>query len=160
LKKVIANNPEVRIFTNSGVAKILDKEGIKYELLEDTQSITVKDILIKGFGTMHADIYKTIVPVVNTGYFIQNRFFYPGDALYDPKKKIEILALPVAGPWMKLSEAIDYAKKLKPEKCFPVHEGMLREDRLGPVHRIPAQELGKVGIEFTSLLSGGEIDYK
>ena len=41
LKNCIKNNPKVKIFTNKGVAKILDKEAIKYELIEDGQKIEV-----------------------------------------------------------------------------------------------------------------------
>ena len=59
---------------------------------------------------------------------------------------MEILALTVAGPWCKLDEAIDFAKELTPKVCFPVHDGMLKF--LGPVHRVPEQELAKVGISF------------
>lgn len=159
LKQVIKNNPKAKIITNKGVAILLDKEEIKYSLIEDNQKATFNSILIEGFGKKHAEMYKTVIPVDNTGYFISNKFFYPGDAFVNPGKKVDILAFPVAGPWMKISEAIDYALEIKPRFCFPVHDGMLHKDRLGPVHRLPPTVLSTKGINFIIIEEGKEKDF-
>ena len=132
VKTILVNNPQAKIITNSAVAKILSVENINCEIVEHGQSTSVKDILFEGWGEKHADIYPSITPVQNTGYFIGQRLFYPGDALYNPQKPVDILALPVAGPWLKISEAVDYAKAVKPQICFPVHDGMLKIT--GPYH--------------------------
>lgn len=146
LKTVLKNNPQAQVITNSGVGKILEKEKIAYTLLEDGNSKIFDNILIEGFGKIHAHIYKTIPQVINTGYYISNRFFYPGDSFYIPPKPVEILALPVAGTWMKISEAIDYALALKPKHAFPVHDGMLKF--FGPSHLLPQKILASQGINF------------
>jgi len=86
LKQVMKNNPKAKIITNKGVAKFLDSEGIKYELLEHGQKKNFKEVSIEGFGDKHAEIYKSWLSVQNTGYFISERLFYPGDAFYNPKK--------------------------------------------------------------------------
>lgn len=124
IKKLIMNNPQTKIITNSAVGKLLDKERIKYEVVAEGQSTKLKDVLIEGFGHKHAVIYEDYGQVENTGYFINDKLFYPGDAFFNPGKVVKILALPAGGPWMKISEAIDYAKKLNPKSCFPVHDGM------------------------------------
>jgi L-ascorbate metabolism protein UlaG (beta-lactamase superfamily) len=124
LKKILTNNPNATIVTNSTVGKLLDKEGIKYQVVGDGQKTEFKGLAIEGFGTKHAIIYEDYGQVENTGYFVANKLFYPGDAFTDPGKPMEILALPAGGPWMKASEAIDYGKKLKPKKAFPVHDAM------------------------------------
>jgi L-ascorbate metabolism protein UlaG (beta-lactamase superfamily) len=146
LKKIQANNPEVRIFTNQGVGKILEQESLSYELLEHGQNTVIEDVLIEGYGEKHAVIYPEVPSVINTGYLIANRFFYPGDAFSIPEKPVEILALPVAGPWMKISEAIDYGRALKPKVSFPVHDGMLKI--FTATHRWPQKFLEEVGVKF------------
>ena len=146
LKQVLKNNPQATIFTNHGVGKILDTEKVKYRLLEDKQSQTIKSTVIEGWGDKHAPIYAGIPSVVNTGYFISNRFFYPGDAFYIPSKPVEILALPVAAPWLKIADVLDYSKTIKPKICFPVHDGILKH--LGPVHILPAKILSSLGTKF------------
>lgn len=148
LKTVLKNNPNAKIITNRGVGKLLDAEGIAYELLEDGQSRAVSGVLLEGFGTKHAVVYQEIGQVINTGYFVANRFFYPGDALYNPDKPVEILALPVAGPWVKIAEAVDYAKLLKPKVCFPVHDGMLNQFGRAVIRRVPETILPPLGISF------------
>ena len=157
LKNVLKNNPQAKVITNKGVAILLDKEKIEYSLVEDTQSITEKNVLIEGFGQKHAVMYSTLPRVDNTGYFIANRLFYPGDALTNPNKSVEILALPVAGPWLKLSEAIDYAKEINPKVCFPVHESILKEP--GATHRIPPMILEPLGIKFQVIEEGKSAEF-
>ncbi len=157
LKIVLENNPNAKIITNKGVAKLLHIEGIEYELVEHGQKIDFKGVSIEGFGEKHAEMYKTVTPVDNTGYFIQNKLFYPGDAFTNPKKSVDILALPVAGPWMKLSEAIDYALEIKSKTAFPVHEGILKQP--GTTHRIPMDILPKHGVEFIILEEGVEREF-
>ncbi|OGX30549.1 MAG: hypothetical protein A2787_06980 [Omnitrophica WOR_2 bacterium RIFCSPHIGHO2_01_FULL_48_9] len=157
VKTILKNNPAAKIFTNKGVGKILEKAGIAFELLEHGQSKTVGDVSIEGHGELHAPIYPTVPQVINTGYFISGKFFYPGDALYNPGKPVEILALPVAGPWVKIAEAIDYAKAVKPEIAFPVHDGMLKI--IGPFHAVPASALAAAGIGFTVLPEGQETEF-
>jgi L-ascorbate metabolism protein UlaG (beta-lactamase superfamily) len=146
LKVVLKNNPQAQVFTNRGVGEILNKEGITYQLLENGQSQQLGDLVIEGHGQKHAPIYPSVKDVDNVGYFINNKFFYPGDNFTDPGREVEILALPVSAPWLKLAEAIDYAKLVKPKVCFPVHDGALKTFRAP--HSLPAQELPSLGIKF------------
>ena len=75
-------------------------------------------------------------------------FWYPGDALTEFPQNSAVLALPIAGPWMKLSEALDYAIKLKPTGCFPVHD-MVLSDAGAQIHRRIAKNiLEPQGIQF------------
>lgn len=147
LSVILKNNPMVAVFTNRGAGKILEAGGIKYELLEDGDKMTVKGLVVEGVGRDHAPIYPPEVPgVENTGFMIGDYLFYPGDALTNPEREVAVLALPIAGPWLKISEALDYAKQVKPKKAFPVHDGMLKFTR--PEHEMPRQIMARAGIEW------------
>jgi len=100
-------------------------------------------------------MHRTIPLSSNLGYFIDGRLWYPGDAFTNPERSVEILALPVSGPWMKLSEAIDYALLLKPKKVFPVHDGT----RFGSAHVLPAMVLSPEGIEFVVMIEGDSKEF-
>jgi L-ascorbate metabolism protein UlaG (beta-lactamase superfamily) len=158
LKKVLINNKDAKIITNKSVGNILDNEGIPFELVEDGDKTVFRGVDIEGFGLKHALMYPGLEQVDNTGYLINNRLFYPGDAFTIPQKKVDVLALPVAGPWMKLSEAIDYARKVHPNKAFPVHDGILKHPG-GTPHKLPAELLKNDGIEFIAILEGDEYDF-
>ncbi len=156
VKEIIKHNPKAQVITNASVGALLAKEGLAFSTLEDGQFIERHGVLLEAHGNTHALLHTSLSPVQNTGYCIANKLFYPGDAFTNPGEQIEILALPVAGPWLKLSEAVDYALELKPKLCFPVHEGALQNP--GTVHSIPPQILEPQGIQFTVLEIGKEVE--
>jgi L-ascorbate metabolism protein UlaG (beta-lactamase superfamily) len=124
---IVKNNPDIEIVTNKAVAALIAKEGItaKVTTVEDGESATLHGILIEGFGHDHAPIYGDMGKVENTGYMVAGKFYFPGDNFHAPGKAIEVLALPVAAPWMKISECVDFALKVKAKKAFGVHDGMI-----------------------------------
>ena len=53
----------------------------------------------------------------------------------------------IDGPWLKLSEAVDYVKTVRPETVLPIHEGELTDvakyvGMLGAFSGIPALDQG------------------
>lgn len=84
LKAILQNNPEAKIITNAGAGKVLTEQGIAYQEVQDGDSTTIKNVLIEVFGKDHALIHPSIPVIPNTGFFIANRFFYPGDAFVRP----------------------------------------------------------------------------
>lgn len=155
LSVVLAKNPETKVITHKGVGKILDEVKIPWEVIGDREEKEIGGIKIQSFGTEHACIHRDLPPVENTGFFIAEKLFYPGDLFHDPKVPVEVLALPVAGPWMKLSEAIEYAKTVKPKVVFPVHDGMLRQEhQLLPTRTLPAMMLEPLGIHYEDMTEG------
>ncbi len=157
LQVILAKNREAQVISHVGVGKILDEAGITYTAIADGEAIEVKGIAIESSGSVHDDLPAV---VQNTGFLIDNALFYPGDSFHDPQKSVKILALPVAGPWMKLSEAIEYAKLVKPKVVFPVHDGMLRQGiELGPTRRIPKALLEPIGIIYVDMIEGSTQDF-
>ena len=154
LKKILENNPKAIVITNTSVGKILENENIKYIKVEDGEDYDFNGIKISGFGSRHADIYDDFGQVENTGYMIEG-LCYPGDSFNLPNKTVDILALPVAGPWMKIRDAIDYAKKIKPRIVLPVHDAMIKEFA-SFLYTIPKFFLEKENIEFKKLEIGKE----
>ncbi len=158
LKRVLKNNPKAKVITNGSVGKLLDKEQIQYQIVAHGGVSIINNVFIEGFGTTHAEIYKEIPSVENTGYFINKKLFYPGDALYNPERTVEILALPICGPWLKISEVIEYAVKINPKKAFPVHDALLNEKSMPIYSRAPQKFLEAKGISFQVLDLGKEVE--
>ncbi len=126
LKTILKNNPDAVVVTNTAVGKLLDAERIEHLVVGDGQSTEIKGIKIEGLGKDHELVYPTNMGLVeNTGYFVADKFYFPGDNFHNPGKKVDVLALPVAGPWMKMSQAIDFAKEIKARAAFGVHDGMI-----------------------------------
>lgn len=130
VKAMLAKNPSATVITNSAVGALLEKEGITSVRVGDGETTDFKGVSIEGFGKDHAVVYEDVGNVENTAYLVANTFYFPGDNFHPPvggqaMRPVEVLALPVAGPWMKCSEAIDFAKAVKPKKAFGVHDGMI-----------------------------------
>jgi L-ascorbate metabolism protein UlaG (beta-lactamase superfamily) len=155
IDEIIRNNPKVRIITNKSVATIIDQQEIKvdYDIISDSERIEINEVLIQGYGSVHQEIYNEVVkPVENTGYFIANRLFYPGDSLYNPGREVEILALPTAGPWLNIKQSIDYAFELNPSVCFPVHDGVTKIPMVA--NTIIPKALEPKGIKYVVIENG------
>jgi L-ascorbate metabolism protein UlaG (beta-lactamase superfamily) len=153
VKAVLKNNSAAVVIANSAVGALLKKEGIACAVVGAGQSREVKGIKIEGFGKDHALVYPPNLGLVeNTGYFVADKFYFPGDNFYNPGKKIDILALPVAGPWMKMSDAIDFAKVVKPRVAFGVHDGMVQPSFRGFVGNLLLQFVPET--QYVSLADG------
>ena len=124
---ILINNPTAIVVTNTSVAKLLLTLGVDSHILEDRDEETIRDVLIGAYDGEHIEIVGEFGMVQNTGYMVEDTFFFPGDAYTIPEKRVDILALPVAGPWCKVSDAITYAKTVSPRVTFPVHDATLSE---------------------------------
>jgi len=136
IKELLLQSPDAPIYTHEGVGKVLSEADIPYTPIKNGEEVMVNGVSVLSLGEEHAIIYEK-VPCQNTGYMIAGKFFFPGDSFYVPEGKVEVLALPTGGPWMKVSEAIEYVKAVKPNVYIPVHDAMYTDAfREGVIHRI------------------------
>ncbi len=148
LKKVLTNNPNAIIITNTAVGKLLNEAKISYEILEDKNSKDIGGVFFEAHGDKHAFIRSGVEPVQNTGYFIGKDLFYPGDALTNPNKTVNVLALPVNAPWLTIEDLLQYTKEINPKVAFPVHDGMLNDLGLGYIKKVVPEILKSFGVNF------------
>lgn len=153
LAKILENNPKAKVVTNSSVGKILSDLAVDYQILEGDSKTVLSDISVEAYDGKHAEIYEDYGQVQNTGYFIADKLFYPGDSYIEPGKYVPVLALPVSGPWCKSSEALAYALRVKPSTAFPVHDGLLNEYGIAVVHGFFEKLLPQNNINFVRLSS-------
>jgi L-ascorbate metabolism protein UlaG (beta-lactamase superfamily) len=73
----------------------------------------------------HAVVHPDLPTVPNNAYQVGDLLFHPGDSFARPEGPVRILLLPAGGPWMKLSESIDYLRAVTPEIAIPIHEAGL-----------------------------------
>ncbi len=146
LKEVLSHNPSAKIYSTAIVKSMLDKESIESSVITSGEVVTEKGITVEAFGEKHAILVNSIPQSENVGFMIAEKLFYPGDALTLPGKPLEILALPAAAPWAKLSEIVDFALAVKPKVTFPVHDSILSNPSM--MQGFFAPLLANAGIEF------------
>ena len=152
--QIAANNPDVIIVTNTSVATLLQSLEIEAHVIEGRDRANVADVSLEAFDGEHVEIFEEFGLVQNTGYLVEDHFFFPGDAYTVPNKQVKVLALPVSGPWCKIADAIRYALVVKPAVAFPVHDATLNEAGQAVTYPHFERELSKASIEFLVLESG------
>lgn len=148
---LLALNPEAIVVTNTSVAKLLEALGVAAHVLEGRDSADIIDIPLAAFDGTHVEIFEDFGIVQNTGYLVDDTFFFPGDAYAVPNVPVKILGLPVAGPWCKASDAIHYCIKVAPKIAIPVHDATLSEAGKEVTYGLCDRELKKHEISFMPL---------
>lgn len=99
----------------------------KSQAVQPGDKIEVGPFRLEFFGGKHAVIHDTIPIIDNIGVFINETVYYPGDSFALPNKPVDVLALPVGAPWLKMSETIDFLATVKPLLAFPTHDAVLSD---------------------------------
>jgi L-ascorbate metabolism protein UlaG (beta-lactamase superfamily) len=107
--------------------------GLDVTWVSPNQPFEAAGFRVEAVGGRHAFIYGGEPDCPNLGYLIDDRIYHPGDALFLPDRAIETLFVPAQGSWLKLTEAIDFVKAIKPSRTFPIHDAGLSERGLASV---------------------------
>lgn len=161
LQQLLINNPQATVVAGASVADILADAEIPSLIMTDGDEDELCGISIRAVGELHAAFHSSLPQSGNTGFLIAGRLFYPGDAFTHPHAPVDILALPVAGPWMNIGQAIDYALLLQPRNAFPVHDAVVLPPIAGFTHGRVAQALQASGssIQWVAMQAGDTHDF-
>ena len=158
LRGLLDRNPRARVISDQGSAGPLGQAGVEVEVVADGQELDVGGVGVRVAGRDHAVIHPDIPVVPNVGYLVGGRLFHPGDAFTEPGQPVEVLAVPAAAPWLKLSEPIDYLRAVRPKVAVPVHDMVLSEAGRS-IHYRQLEQLGaKGGTSLRSLDDGAATD--
>lgn len=149
---IIDKNPDATVIGHQDVLK--DLNDYQTRAVVANEGTKVGEFALEFYGGQHAIIDPAIPVIANLGVMINNTLYYPGDSFVEPKRAIKVLALPVAAPWMKLSEAADFVRQLRPALAFPTHDAILSDSGKALADRlIPSL----TGVEYTRLKNSREL---
>lgn len=143
LQAIVAKNPDVCIIAHADVTAQLQDFTTKSVVANE--GVKVGSFELEFFGGKHALITPEWGSIANLGVMVNNQLYYPGDSFTVPDRQVEVLALPVAAPWLKISETIDFLQAVRPKLVFPTHDAILSEAGKGlPDSMLPpiAQKAG------------------
>jgi L-ascorbate metabolism protein UlaG (beta-lactamase superfamily) len=148
VQQLVKTHAGVRVIVDASATKALDEAGITHEVVKGGDKLEVAGTTIEIVGQQHEPLYDALPAKSNVGFLIANRFFTPGDAWTVPDKPVEILAFPVAGPWMKVGDAINYVLSVKPKIAIPIHEAHSYQ----PLHYGMSERfMSQAGIKFQNI---------
>jgi L-ascorbate metabolism protein UlaG (beta-lactamase superfamily) len=124
LPAMLAVNSDAQLFADPATVDQLARAELRAASVDAGDTLDL-GTLVEVFGEAHATIHRDLPGLPNRGYLIEGRLYLPGDSLQVPIEAVEILALPVAAPWMALKEAVEFVRAVQPTVAIPVHEKIL-----------------------------------
>jgi L-ascorbate metabolism protein UlaG (beta-lactamase superfamily) len=115
---------------------------------------------VRAVGELHAVIHPEMPRFFNSGYVVTaggEKVYHPGDALTGPDEQVDLLCVPVSAPWLKASEAIDFARAVKAPRNLAIHDRVYSEAGLGILDGHMNTFLPDAGQEYVRLADGAEI---
>lgn len=146
------------IYAPSAVSTLLAARGISSTPVTPGERLSVKNVTVEALDCPHGLLPDGIPTPPNDGFLFQGVFVHPGDCI-KPNVPIsaKVLALPVSAPWLTLRDALAFAKEVKPEIIFPIHDANLKYPDL--VQSISAKVLQPAGIDFRALKPNGNFSF-
>jgi L-ascorbate metabolism protein UlaG (beta-lactamase superfamily) len=159
LTEAVAARPSVAFFAHADVLPKVAQLGVTATAVEPGQSFTAAGLDVRAFGGQHAVIHPEIPRVANLGYLITDgdtNLYHPGDSFTAPDGvAVDILFVPIAAPWLKISESIDFVRAVKPRRAFALHDALLTEAGA----KIADTHLARLGgADYARLAPGASVD--
>ncbi len=158
LRAALSGDAGLDVWTNAAVAAQFTDFGARMHTVAHGDTFTAAGFDVHVYGQDHAQIHRDIPIVANTGFAVDGEVFHPGDALTIPEDRLPTLLLPVNAPWLKVSEMIDYARAVAPERGYAIHDGLLNSNGLNLMGNLLKVAAEPGGISLARLESGTSVD--
>jgi L-ascorbate metabolism protein UlaG (beta-lactamase superfamily) len=156
LADALAKRPHATVYSHRAV---LEKYAAQWRGLavavQSGESFHAAGLPVQAFGGLHAVIHPEIPRVPNLGFLIDESLYHPGDSFDVPGDvEVEVLFVPVSGPWLKVAESIDFVRAVRPRRVYALHDCLDNERSAGLVdHHLSARS----GCPYERLTPGSTI---
>jgi L-ascorbate metabolism protein UlaG (beta-lactamase superfamily) len=124
LPALLAANPDARLVVDPDSVALVDGLGLAYEVARTGDRLSLGGSTVDVLGGLHAAVYGDVPGCTNAAYLLDGgALLHPGDSFFVPEQDVDVLAVAVDGPWLKLAEAVDYVHAVGPRVAVPIHEG-------------------------------------
>ncbi|MDQ1308113.1 MAG: hypothetical protein QG671_3947 [Actinomycetota bacterium] len=120
-------NPAGTVHAPAEVLQLLSDFEANQVAVTPDDTFEVGGFGLRFVGGAHAEIVDGLPHCANVGVVVDESVYHPGDSLFVPDGEIETLLVPVSGPWLKLREAIEFVRRISPDRAFPIHDALLNE---------------------------------
>lgn len=146
LAAIFSLNPDAMLITTKEITQ--KASAYPSHTVMPGAKVTVGAFQLEFFGGEHAEIHSSFPKIQNLSLLINDGIYYPGDSFTLPNRPVDILALPAAAPWSKISESIDFLLAVKPRLAFPTHDAILSDTGQAIADRMLASRASANGISY------------
>jgi len=124
LARLMERNPGAVVYAEPELAADLRHSGV-IPATPGTR-LDVGGTFVEVLGGTHAPVFGDFPGTGNVAFLVgDGAFLHPGDSFEVPPGDVAVLALPTSGPWIKVADAIAYARRVAPSVVVPIHEAAL-----------------------------------
>ena len=149
------------VYAGQGVAQALREQAPdlaeRLKVVREGDEVTAAGMRVTVHGEQHAVIHEDIPRIVNTGFCIEDEVFHPGDSFTAPPHPVPVLLVPVHAPWMRLAEAVDFARAHAGRVAVAVHDGLLNDNGHAVTGKVMGGLLEASGQGFVQVAPGADV---
>jgi L-ascorbate metabolism protein UlaG (beta-lactamase superfamily) len=124
LARLLEANPRARLVVDPDSVEAVPGLPAPDVVARPGDRLTIGGATVDVLGGLHAPVYGNIPGCSNAAYLLDDgAFLHPGDSFLVPDQEVDVLAVAIDGPWLKLAEAVDYVRAVAPRVAVPIHEG-------------------------------------
>lgn len=115
---------------------------------------------VTAVGEKHAVIHPEFPQIFNSGYTVDlggTRVHHPGDAFEIPGGDIDVLLVPASAPWLRASEAVDYARAVNAPVNLGIHDRIYTDFAHGVLEKQMDAFLPAAGQRYVRLADGEDL---
>jgi L-ascorbate metabolism protein UlaG (beta-lactamase superfamily) len=159
LPGLLKRNPDATLLAEPETADKL--AGIAAAAFAAGDSRAVGDLTVTALGGEHARNHDLVPPLGNIGVLVREdggpTLFHPGDSYADAPPGVDILAFPLNAPWTRMSETLDFLRRVSAPVLVPIHDGLLN-DAGRSMYLMHASRFGPAESEVRDLADGKPYD--
>lgn len=115
---------------------------------------------VRVVGELHAVIHPEFPRFDNSGYVLtcgDAKIYHPGDSLELPGEEVDVLCVPASAPWLKASEAVDFARAVRAPRNLAIHDRVYTDFAHGVLEQHMNAFLPEAGQEYVRLSDGADL---
>jgi L-ascorbate metabolism protein UlaG (beta-lactamase superfamily) len=144
VRAALDRDRQLELWTAPDVAAQLADFGRRVHAVRHGDSFTAAGFEVRVYGAEHAPVHPDLPTVPNVGFAIDQNMFHPGDAFTVPDEPVRTLLLPISAPWLKASEMVDYARSVRPQVSYAIHDELASSKGLTLIGQLADRLLGEV----------------
>jgi L-ascorbate metabolism protein UlaG (beta-lactamase superfamily) len=154
INEALAARPDLRVYAPASLAGTFAGHPDQFTPVAAGDELAVGPFAVTVHGSEHAVMHPDIPVIANVGYLLDGGLYHPGDAYFAPQAPVSVLLLPTSGPWLKLSETVDYVRAVRPQQIVQIHELLLSDFGLSFTDSLLGEQGKLTGLPLTVLPTG------
>ena len=126
IEKILAQSPDAVVIAHPESLETLRSLRCEKKPVSTDEVITIGNFTLKVRVVDHAVIWKSS-PCKNLTVLVDAFYYYAGDSFELIDEQVDVVGVPLSAPWLKVADAIEFARAMNAQNAMPTHNGLLND---------------------------------